>query len=153
MTMVFGRPGENSYPIVEPESLRRLGLLESPEREFWGWYINFQAPFRKTDIGFDTFDHELDLWSEDGLTWYRKDFELLEQRVAAGLFTPAEAAEIRARAERVEAEMMRGGAGGTIRGLIGRPQSNGRYLRYRKVGKRSDTIPNLLPNTVTNSCD
>jgi hypothetical protein len=66
-----------------------------PDRVFSHWYINLQAPYRRTNATIDTLDHELDLWSEDGQHWHRKDDELLTQRVAEGKFTSAEAAEIR----------------------------------------------------------
>lgn len=77
-------------------------------RDFWGWYVNFQDPFRRTSIGFDTYDREVDLWSEDGRTWHRKDFDLLERRVTRGIYTPAEAAAVLAEAERLEAELIAG---------------------------------------------
>lgn len=77
-------------------------------RDFWGWYINFQDPYRRTPIGFDTHDREVDLWSEDGVTWHRKDFERLQLRVVKGTYTPEEAAEVLADAQRVEAELLAG---------------------------------------------
>ena len=33
-----------------------------PEREFRGWYVNLQEPFRRTAQGYDTQDLELDIW-------------------------------------------------------------------------------------------
>lgn len=54
-------------------------------------------------------DHELDLWSEDGRTWHWKDDELLDQRVAEGLYTAEEAVSIRAEGERLHAEVADGG--------------------------------------------
>jgi hypothetical protein len=76
-----------------------------PERTFDRWYLNLQAPLERTPAGFDTLDHELDLWSPDGRSWHRKDEELLDQRVHEGRFTAAEAAAIRAEASRLEAEL------------------------------------------------
>jgi Protein of unknown function (DUF402) len=73
---------------------------EGEERRFARWYINLQAPFRRTSIGFDSLDHTLDLWSTDGRTWHLKDEEVFEQRVADGYFTAEEGAAIRAEAER-----------------------------------------------------
>jgi len=78
------------------------------DRRFAGWYVNLQAPFRRTPIGYDTLDHELDLIVHpDGLV-ERKDDELLEERVREGRFTAAEAAAIRAEGERLEAELSAG---------------------------------------------
>ncbi len=83
---------------------------EGDERRFAGWYLNLEAPYVRTERGIDTHDHELDLWSEDGQTWEFKDAELMEQRVAEGLFTAEEAAAIEAEGTRLEAEV-RGGGG------------------------------------------
>src|SRR4051794_36501309 len=32
------------------------------EGRFTGWYVNFQAPFRRWTGGFDTIDHGVDIW-------------------------------------------------------------------------------------------
>jgi hypothetical protein len=32
-----------------------------PQREFRGWYVNLQEPFRRTSLGVDTQDLELDI--------------------------------------------------------------------------------------------
>jgi hypothetical protein len=69
-------------------------------RRFARWYVNLQAPFRRTKIGFDSLDHTLDLWSTDARTWHVKDEEAFEQRVADGYFTAAQGAAIRVAAER-----------------------------------------------------
>lgn len=74
-------------------------------RKFSHWYINLQAPFRRTRIGFDTLDHTLDLWSEDGVTWHVKDDQMLDERVTEGLFTAEEAAAIRGDAARFRDEV------------------------------------------------
>jgi len=76
-----------------------------PEREFSHWYLNLQAPYVRTAIGLDTLDHVLDLWSPDGHAWHWKDADMLDQRVAEGHFTAAEAVAIRGEAKRLEAEM------------------------------------------------
>ena len=68
---------------------------------FRGWYVNLQAPLRPALLGFDSTDHQLDLWVEpDGaVTW--KDEDHLEQAVELSLFTAGDAAAVRAEAERV----------------------------------------------------
>jgi hypothetical protein len=75
------------------------------DRQFRHWYVNLQAPFRRTEIGFDTLDHVLDLWSTDGRTWHWKDDDILARRIAEGYFTEAEGAAIRAEARRFEDEV------------------------------------------------
>ncbi len=69
---------------------------DGDERLFAGWYVNLQEPFRRTPIGFDTHDLELDVWIPADEPWRFKDDELLDVRVAEGRFTAAEAVEIRA---------------------------------------------------------
>jgi hypothetical protein len=95
-TLVLHRPGDPYTVWV---------LWEGPERAFQLWYVNFQTPLTRSALGFDMLDHELDLWSTDGKTWHWKDDELLDQRVDEGLFTPEEAAQARADAARVRAEL------------------------------------------------
>lgn len=58
-----------------------------PEREFACWYVNLQADFVRTEIGYDTEDLELDfvVWP-DG-SYLVKDAEVLDDRVAEGRFT------------------------------------------------------------------
>ncbi len=73
------------------------------EREFRGWYVNFQEPFRRTAHGYDTQDLELDIWVPVDGRWEWKDDELLDQRVREGRFTPDQAVWIRAEGARVAA--------------------------------------------------
>jgi Protein of unknown function (DUF402) len=70
-------------------------------REFRGWYVNLQEPFRRTETGYDTQDHELDIWVRPDGRWEWKDDELLDVRVDEGRFTLAQAEAIRAEGRRV----------------------------------------------------
>ncbi len=72
---------------------------------FIGWYANLQAPLRHTRLGFDTNDHTLDVLVAPDKTWLWKDEDQLADAVAAGIYTPAVAAEVRAEAERVIATL------------------------------------------------
>jgi hypothetical protein len=89
--LMLQRPAEASAILV---------FWEGEPRRFARWYLNLQAPFRRTKIGLDTLDHTLDLWSTDGRTWHWKDEEMLERRVADAYFTAEEGGAIRAEAER-----------------------------------------------------
>jgi len=82
---------------------------QGDEREFDCWYVNLEEPYRRSAIGVDTLDHILDLCSEDGRIWLRKDEEMLALRVVEGRFTPTEADEIRRSADAFEAEYDRSG--------------------------------------------
>ena len=74
-TLMLRRPGD-PYSIWV--------FWHGDAREFACWYVNLEQPYRRSAIGIDTLDHELDLWSEDGVTWQLKDEEGVEQRVAEG---------------------------------------------------------------------
>ena len=69
----------------------------APTWELRWRYVNIEEPWRRTPIGFDTRDLELDLWSPPGDTeWHWKDEDEIEWLVAAGEIEPATALEIRA---------------------------------------------------------
>ena len=68
--------------------------------EFRGWYVNLQSPLRRTRIGFDYMDDALDIVVAPDRTWHWKDEEELAELVARGLWTPEQAAAIRAEGER-----------------------------------------------------
>ena len=76
-----------------------------PEREFSGWYVNLQEPFRRTAIGYDTQDLELDIWIPAGGRWEWKDADVLEQRIAEGRYTPAQVEAAWAEGRRVTADL------------------------------------------------
>jgi hypothetical protein len=67
--------------------------------------VNLQAPFERTPIGYDTLDHELDIWIPAGGAWRWKDRERVEASIAAGRYTPEEGAAIFAEGERVAREL------------------------------------------------
>lgn len=78
------------------------------ERRFACWYINIQEPFRRTPIGIDTQDLELDIVVAPDCSWGFKDSELLDQRVREGRFTLDQAVEVRLEGDRIAAELRAG---------------------------------------------
>lgn len=72
--------------------------------DFAGWYVNLEDPWRSSRFGFDTQDHELDLWIDGDGSWRWKDEQDLEGAVEAGLFSSEQAAAFRAEGEGVVAE-------------------------------------------------
>jgi hypothetical protein len=84
--LMLQRPGE-SYAVWH--------FWDGERRDFAGWYLNLQEPFRRTAAGYDTQDLELDVWVPAGGPWTFKDDELLDVRVREGRFTHVEAAAIR----------------------------------------------------------
>jgi uncharacterized protein DUF402 len=75
------------------------------ERDFAGWYVNFQEPLRRTAEGIDTYDQELDIVVDPNGSWRLKDDELMEPWIERGRFTPDEVAAIRAEGARVAARL------------------------------------------------
>ncbi len=68
---------------------------EGADRRFAGWYLNLQEPFRRTTIGYDTQDLELDLWLPLDGPWRFKDQELLDERMRDGRYTADQIVAIR----------------------------------------------------------
>ena len=63
------------------------------------WYINIDAPYKRTRFGFDTWDMFLDVVvTPDRKSWEYKDEDEFADAIAAGLFTAREADEVRATA-------------------------------------------------------
>lgn len=85
--LMLRRPGE-AYSVWH--------FWGGPERSFAGWYLNLEEPFRRTPVGYDTQDLELDVWIPVDGPWRFKDEEQLEQRVREGRYTEEQAAATRA---------------------------------------------------------
>ena len=77
--LMLQRPGER-YAVWH--------FWTGAERAFAGWYVNLQEPFRRTPIGYDTYDLELDVWMPAGGEWSFKDDDLLDVRVARAVSRP-----------------------------------------------------------------
>lgn len=72
------------------------------QREWSGWYFNLQDAPRRTPIGFDTLDHELDLWwGADKPTWEWKDVDKFAETGPDRY--PGRMAEIQAEGDRIAA--------------------------------------------------
>jgi predicted RNA-binding protein associated with RNAse of E/G family len=74
-------------------------------REFHGWYLNLQEPFRRTAIGYDTQDLELDIWVPVEGGWELKDDDVMEERIREGRYTADQVAETRALAGSITQEL------------------------------------------------
>ena len=71
---------------------------------FRGWYINLEQPWTRTDRGFDTRDHTLDIVIDPDGSWRWKDEDELEAAVLQGHHLREEADAIQSEGERVLAE-------------------------------------------------
>ena len=78
------------------------------KREFLCWYINLQEPFRRTSIGYDTQDLELDFIVYPDGRWEIKDDELMDQRIREGRWSEERVAEIRAEGATIAARLEAG---------------------------------------------
>jgi hypothetical protein len=87
--------------VDEPYS---LNLFWNGAWEFLGWYVQLQNPLRRSQVGFDTIDHLIDVWIEPDGSWAWKDEDELERAVDLGLVRAEQAKAARATGERVLAE-------------------------------------------------
>lgn len=78
-----------------------LWLMWSEEWSFRCWYVQLQDPMVETPTGLETMDHALDVSIERDGTWHWKDEEDFAEAQQLGVFTPSEAAAVRAEGERV----------------------------------------------------
>ena len=102
-TLVLMRPGDwhavwvswldgNQHsPGTGRDPLARI----STAQVHWGWYVNLQEPFRRTEKGFETMDLALDVVVELDRTWRWKDEDELALFVKRGVFGEEVAARIR----------------------------------------------------------
>jgi uncharacterized protein DUF402 len=98
--------GHGVLQLQRPGEMHALWVFwQGPERELGAWYVNIQEPFRRTPIGFDTQDLELDLVVSPDGSWRFKDDEQLDRWIQRGRWTAAEVAEIRAEGARLGGEL------------------------------------------------
>lgn len=78
-----------------------IGFRDDENQHLASWYLNMQAPLRRTALGFDTLDHILDIVvSPDRRCWTWKDEAPLAEAVGRGLVTSAAAHAIQREGER-----------------------------------------------------
>ena len=94
-------PTRDSLCIVRPGRPHSVYVFWEEDGDFSHWYVNFEQPLRRTQVGFDTFDEKLDLIVQLDGSYRWKDEDELEQAAALGLL---DADEVRAEAARVLAE-------------------------------------------------
>jgi hypothetical protein len=100
----------DSLFLIRPGETHAVHVMwRGPEREFVGWYVNLQEPLRRTALGFDFMDQELDIVVRPDLSdWVWKDEDRLARAVEVGRYTPAEAAAIRAEGEKALVRLLAG---------------------------------------------
>lgn len=78
---------------------------DQDERRFSGYYVNMEEPFRRSEAGFDTNDHMLDIVVTPDLDWRWKDEDVMVERVRSGTYSAEFAAAVRSEGERVVQEI------------------------------------------------
>ena len=81
--------------LAEPGRPWSIWLMWDEAWTFRNWYVNIELPWRRTAIGFDTMDHELDIVVQPNRSWQWKDEDVLQEWVQGGAHTPEEAATFR----------------------------------------------------------
>lgn len=99
--LVLARPGE-------PWSTRVM--WDAATGGHLGYYVNIEEPMRRTALGFDTMDDELDIVVQPDRSWAWKDEDVFARWVGSGLYDPADVQRIRAAAVRAEAMVTSWGA-------------------------------------------
>jgi hypothetical protein len=79
-----------------------IGFRSGDNTRLAHWYVNLQDPLRRTPLGFDYLDQELDIIVSPDLGDYRwKDEEGFAELQRLGRIDPAKAARLRAVGERI----------------------------------------------------
>ena len=105
-TVVTGRYiswRNHNLRVLLPGRPYSIWLLWTPAWEFKYYYVNLEAPFARSAVGFDSRDHVLDVCVRADRTWYYKDLDELDTRVEVGLVKAQAAAEVRRDAEQAVA--------------------------------------------------
>ena len=78
--------GGDMLCLHQPGRWQAVWLFWSPppERRFLRWYVNLQEPLRRTRLGFDYLDQELDLVIEADRSWYWKDEAAFRSAASVG---------------------------------------------------------------------
>jgi len=71
--------------LIEPKNYySTIYFWQNDTNEFLCYYINFQIPFKRSDIGFDTLDLELDIIIRPDLSWKLKDTDDYQKGIEHG---------------------------------------------------------------------
>jgi Protein of unknown function (DUF402) len=128
--LYLSRPGDHYMAIA---------FWKQDQPGLRSWYVNLQDPFRRTPLGFDYLDQELDvIISPDLATWRWKDddkFEVLAQR---GIIPPERARFLRGLADEVVQTRHQAGSLFTLGWDRWTPPS---HWRVPSIPDKWDTVP------------
>lgn len=99
----------NALHLMRPGDGHATILFWNEAGKFLCYYINFQEPYRRFELGFDSMDQTLDLLiSPDGQRHQWKDEDEFESGIAHGWYTAELKAGLYASGERIIAEAKAG---------------------------------------------
>lgn len=75
-------------------------LFFRPDWSPWSWYVNLEDPLRRSAVGFDTMDHELDAIVDLDGSWRWKDEDELAEAIRRGVIQAGEEPRLRAEGQR-----------------------------------------------------
>lgn len=88
--------------ILTPfDSLDSTYLFWTADWQLSFWYINLQAPLRRSSRGVQTHDYTLDIVVQPDMSWSWKDVDEFEELIKRGFFTDEQVTSIRADADRM----------------------------------------------------
>ena len=101
--------GDNVIVVMDPEARHATSLfLDRDSSRLQFWYIDIIGPVTRRGTRLDFLEHGLDAVVEPDMSaWRLKDDDELQWNVEHGIYTPAEADELRAEAQRAVNELMR----------------------------------------------
>lgn len=86
--------------LARPGDAHAVGAFwHGGDGAFLDWYVDLQAPLRRTSVGFDTEDHVLVVVVAPDLSWRWEGEDAFAAAQRLGRFTPVQAAAIRAEGE------------------------------------------------------
>jgi len=95
-----GEFGHDALRLTEPGRAHSILLFWRDDR-FRSWYVNLERPLRRSAVGFDYLDLELDIVVEPDRSWHFIDEDEFEEAQRLGVIAPDEAEDVRAEAARV----------------------------------------------------
>jgi hypothetical protein len=101
--------GHGVLQLQQPGEMHAIWVFwHGIAREFRGWYVNLQEPFRRAHRGFDTQDLELDIVIDLEGRWRYKDDEKLDAWIGRGRWTADEVSAIRREGAAIAEELEAG---------------------------------------------
>ena len=90
----------NILMLLEPDKWYAIWLMWWHDTgAFWQWYVNFQRPFTRSHVGFDTADKTLDITVDPTGSWSWKDEDEFSYAQDLGLIGAEDARKVRAAAD------------------------------------------------------